>query len=113
MAAKSRLVEFARHRMSLWLWITLLLIVAIGFMAPHMLSVLAWKASLLTMAAYLGYWICRAAEASVGRPHELLEEASAQKDPARSWQLEQLAAAAYQRRAWVISACLIAAALGT
>ena len=110
------LLALIGHRMSAWLYLTVALVAAVWFFAPHMLSVLLWKGTLLSIAAYLGYWICRAIEQSSARPHELQARADSEMssgDPERAWQLEQLAAASYQRRAWVIAACLIAAAIGT
>lgn len=130
-------------RMGLWLYASIALCVLIWFLAPHMVKVGAYKLALITVAAFIGYHISRALESRGWRPHELIGKAkncqkrsyldqfpkhllTEQEDRVkagevdldvvvcqRAWELEQLAAAAYQRRAWVVSACMIAAALGS
>lgn len=53
------LQRFLRHRMALWLFISLALVLPIGLLAPHQLPVSIYKFSLITSAAWLGYWIDR------------------------------------------------------
>jgi hypothetical protein len=113
-------------RMGIWLWISVLLLALVWFFAEHMLKVILYKAVLCTLAGFVGDKIARAMEASSRRPHELLQEAErllarssgrlrADADAlrARAWQLEQIAQNVYHRRAIVIAAAMIAAALGS
>ena len=106
-------------RMGLWLYISIALCALIWFLAPHMVKVGAYKLALITVAAFIGYHINRALESRGWRPHNLVKQANMLKEEPseasqrHSWECAQLAAAAYQRRAWVVSACMIAAALGS
>lgn len=117
------LLALAGHRMSLWLWISVALLVAIFFLARHMIGVVVFKLSLLTIAGYVGYGLSLAVEGCLKhgedrarRPHEYradARQALAAGNAERGWQLEQLAAAMLWRRAMIVSACLLAAALGS
>lgn len=53
------LQRFFRHRMALWLFVSLALALLIGSFAPQQLPVSLYKLSLITSAAWLGYWIDR------------------------------------------------------
>lgn len=118
-ALESGLGRFLRilfvPRMGVWLWISIVLLIAIWWFAEHMLKVILYKGVLLTLAAFLCDKIARGIERSGKRPHELLQEADAirARDWERSWQLEQLAQNVYHRRAIIIAAGMIAAALGS
>lgn len=123
------------HRMSMWLWVSIALSVAIFFVARHMLSVLLWKVVLLTIAGYIGYTLSLAIEGALAlrgdnrrkRPHEIQQEAlelraaaaTMPEDSAaaaiareRAWQLEQMAVNMLWRRSMIVSAALIASAMG-
>lgn len=111
------IVRVLAPRMAAWLWVSLILLVAVWWFAEHMLKVLLYKGVIITLAAFLGDKIVRAIETRNRRPHELLEEATALRSrpgqEERAWQLEQLAHGIYYRRALVIGACVIAGALGS
>lgn len=57
-------------RMSGWLLIVLLLMVAVYLLAPHQLMVSLYKLSLVTLGAVLAYWLDRSLF-PYARPHEL------------------------------------------
>lgn len=84
-----------------WLTISLVLITALYFFAPHQLGVLLWAVVKLTVAAYAGYWVDRLAFKDA-RPHLF--------NPANDGD-ESLWVFAWLRRAMIISATLIAVAL--
>lgn len=111
-------------RMGLWFWLSVALIIAIAFLASHMLKVLLWKVALATTMAFLGDKIVRLMERRNARPHELLEEArlveSGEKPAPDMWftmpyvtDLRRRADAIYYRRAIVMGAAMLAGALGT
>jgi hypothetical protein len=121
------------HRMSLWLWLSVALLVAIFFLARHQIGVVVLKLALMTVGGYLGYVLSLALEGALRgddramRPHEyraagekLRAEVEGQvwADPARAaafaraWELDQLAAAMLWRRSMVVSAALLMLALG-
>ena len=111
---ESLLVGVFAHRMSIWLWGSVAGLVALFVLARHMVGVVGFKVVLLTTAGYLGYWISRMLERGQ-RPHQLMNDAAQARaggDLERAWQLEQLAANLSMRRSWIVSACLIASALG-
>jgi hypothetical protein len=115
-------------RMGTWLLISILLTLGIYLVAPHMLKVAAFKLSLITIAAYVGYWLSRAVERGA-RPHELITRAGtievsdafqggrgedrqrAARDEA--YELRKQANQIMWRRTALICACMIAAALGS
>lgn len=116
------------HRMSLWLYASIVGLVLLFFFARHMVGVVGFKVVLLTVAGYLGYWISRALERGQ-RPHQLLEEAAKLRstldslqphvadDLGAGWgalanQLEARADALSLRRTIIVAACLVASALG-
>jgi hypothetical protein len=117
-------------RMWAWLWLSVVLVIAVWWVAQHMLTVLLWKVVILTVCGFLGDKIARGMENSNERPHSLLSHAKELRlphvvfvdgppimpsdrelDAAES--LERRADAIYLRRALIISACVIAGALGT
>lgn len=57
-------------RMSGWLVIVFVLMVAVWLIAPHQLTVALYKLSLVTLAAVAGYWLDRSIF-PYARPHEL------------------------------------------
>lgn len=125
---------FMFPRMGWAFYLAIALLAVIAWFAQHMIMVAVFKLFLITLGAVLGYWVSRWVEARGVRPHELLQEAAALRtlpvNPtdttlaavypsnwdelcARAWQCEQLAANAYQRRAWIVAAAMMAAALGS
>ena len=104
-----------RARMAGWLYVSLVLAVAILLLAPYQLPVTLYKLSLITTGAWLGYWLDRALfpyarpgcfiqwGASPGGPGVVLAMSEAQ---VRAF------AAAMLRRALIIAAVVIAVALG-
>lgn len=88
-------------RMLSWLAISLALTAAIYLVAPHQLQVTLYKLSLITTAAWLGYWIDRSLF-PYARPDHIFEQALNTNDMNH----------AAMRRAIIIAACVVAAALG-
>ncbi len=112
-AAVARLLT---PRMGLWLLLTLLLLGALWWVAPHMLKVVLYKAVLLTLAAFLGDKVARTIERRNARPHEWMEEAKRFAEKRRFELAEgcyRRVDAIYLRRAIVVGAFAIAAALGS
>lgn len=95
-------------RMLDWLIVAIVLTVAIAMIAPHQLPVTAYKLSLVTLAAVVGYYIDRSLF-----PY-------ARPDTFRHWRGQFLVdspeavvfAIAQVRRALIIAACMIAVSLG-
>jgi hypothetical protein len=88
-------------RMLSWLAISLALTAAIYLVAPHQLQVTLYKLSLITTAAWLGYWIDRSLF-PYARPDKIYDDTF----NANEMNLASL------RRAIIIAACVVAAALG-
>jgi hypothetical protein len=59
-----------RPRMSGWLAVVVLLLIAVWLIAPHQVPVSLYKLSLVTLAAVVGYWLDRSLF-PYARPHEL------------------------------------------
>jgi hypothetical protein len=117
------ILALVSHRMSLWLWVSVALLVAIFFLARHMIGVALFKLALMTIAMYVGYAGSLAIEGALGfgkrrmRPHEYQAEAAQLRadhgnaDP-RAWELDQIAAWMLLRRTIIVAAALLASALG-
>jgi hypothetical protein len=88
-------------RMLSWLFTSLILTGFVYYVAPHQLETTVYKLSLITTAAWLGYWIDRSLF-PYARPDHLYESSINVRD------MNQAAL----RRAIIISACIIGAALG-
>jgi hypothetical protein len=114
-------------RMGLWLWMSIALLGLIWFLAPHMVKVAAYKLALITIAAYIAYWISRGLEGGV-RPHQLEREAAQSEENVRfgkigrpladhvmtqAGNLRRAAEAIRVRRCYIVCACMIAVALGS
>ena len=93
-----------KFRMCPWALLTVALAALVWWIQPVQLEVAVWKAMLLSGAAYLGYWIDRNVF-PYARPHEVLEYAK------RAPEAALYAALAMLRRAVIIAAVVIAAAL--
>lgn len=87
-------------RMTEWLIVSLLLLAAIWVLAPQQLGVSLYKLSLITMAAWVGYWIDRSLF-----PY-------ARPDDAELNVSEMATSAAMLRRAIVVGCAMLAVSLG-
>lgn len=94
-------------RMSATLAVALLLALAIAVVAPQQLPVTLYKLSLIAIAAVGGYYIDRELF-PYARPDWLLGRWQHGSDKIGAY----LAGAAMARRALVVSACIVAVALG-
>jgi hypothetical protein len=103
------------RRASLWLVLFVLLALYLVFVAgtpAANLDVLAWKALLLTGAAYLGYWLDRNLFPGA-RPHVFESRGWDNADYLHKQQLMfERADRARLRRAIIVAAVVLAAALG-
>lgn len=102
--------------MSAWAWVTLLLLAAIAVTAPQQLPVSLYKLSLITSAAWVGYWIDRSLF-PYARPDAFLTQPWSVSGPFIPVKVlertnEMAFAAAQLRRALVIAAAMIGVALG-
>lgn len=86
-------------RMSGWLLISLLLMGAIYVVAPQQLGVSLYKLSLITTAAWVGYWIDRGLF-PYARPDDVTLTEAVER------------AAAMLRRAIIVGSAMLAASLG-
>lgn len=106
------------HRMALWLWVSILLALLIGVLAPQQLPVSLYKLSLITSAAWVGYWIDRSLF-PYSRPDMYLDQPfspGAPYVPVPGGMIRvghhTVFAAAMLRRAGIIAAAMIGVALG-
>jgi Cu/Ag efflux pump CusA len=101
-----------KGRMSVWLVVTIVLCVIVAFIARHQLGVTVYKLSLISLGAYIGYWIDRGLS-PYARPHDLINKAAEAWQDVGRWEiLADLAARAMLRRAIIVAACVVAAGLG-
>ena len=84
-------------RLTIWIVIAMMLTVGIGLLAPYQLPVTLYKVSLVVLAAVLGYWVDRS----------LFPYARPDKP-----KIDCSKSTAMIRRAIVVSAIIIAIALG-
>ena len=85
--------------MTEWLLISLLLVLAIAALAPHQLGVSLYKLSLITMAAWVAYWIDRSLF-PYARPDDLALTSPIERG------------AAMLRRAIIVGSAMLAVGLG-
>lgn len=115
-------MPFALPRLSGWLFITLLLVLAVLLLAPQQLPVSLYKLSLVSLAAVVGYWIDRSLF-PYARPDTFLPadvELPAQAADAAPVLLEaehcpdsmRLAGVCMLRRAVIVAATMVAMGLG-
>lgn len=108
--------RFLRHRMALWFFVSLVLVLLIGLFAPQLLPVSLYKLSLITSAAWVGYWIDRSLfpyarpDAYLTRPWSV--GAPMASTPVVQVGMEMVFAIAMLRRALIIAAAMIGVALG-
>lgn len=106
---------FKLPRMAPWLAVSVMLAITIALIAPQQLPVSLYKLSLITSAAWAGYWIDRGLF-PYARPDRFIAWCASPGAPGvgLAITLEQSIAfsAAMLRRAAVISAAMIGVALG-
>ena len=91
-------------RMITWLAVSIPLIIIVAFLSPQKIDLLVYKSVLITFSAWLGYRIDRGLF-PYARPDRLAEEPTVpDSDLAFS--------AAMLRRAIIVSACVLAMAIG-
>lgn len=88
-----------KFRMIEWLLISILLLALIAWLAPQQLGVSLYKLSLITTAAWLGYWVDRSLF-PYARPDDLVLTEPIER------------AAAMLRRAIVVGCAMLAVSLG-
>lgn len=111
-----KLHTFFASRMIVWLAVSLLLMLAVGLLAPQQLPVSLYKLSLVTSAAWVGYWIDRSLF-PYARPDAFLlipwsPGIGAVGEPQVEPSIQVALSAAMIRRALIISAAMIAVGLG-
>lgn len=92
-------------RMTGWLLIGLALSVMTLLLAPQQLPVTAYKLSLITVAAWIGYWADRGLF-PYARPDAFLPNIEIQSHASAAFGV------AMMRRAIIVAACIIGVALG-
>ena len=104
--------------MALWLWVSIGLALLIGLLAPQQLPVSLYKLSLITSAAWVGYWIDRSLF-PYARPDQYLDRPFSPGVSCVPMQVGMIRvghhtvfAAAMLRRAGIIAAAMIGVALG-
>lgn len=107
---------FRTPRMTLWLSVSLALLLLIAVLAPHLPPLSLYKLSLLTAAAWVGYWIDRGLF-PYGRPDRFLppdfQDELGNTVPLPPQLPDAIAlGAAMLRRAIVIAAAMMGVALG-
>lgn len=111
---RSFFAEALAGRMSLWLWVTVALVGVAAVLAPLQLMVMLSKLVLVTLAAWLGYWIDRAMF-PYARPHEFLDDSKEEKSEAAQGVLEVKGIAfewCMMRRAVIVVGVMLAVSLG-
>ena len=102
-------------RMAGWLYVSLLLAVAILLLAPYQLPVTLYKLSLITTGAWVAYWLDRSFF-PYARPGCFIQWAASPGGPGVTLAISEVQviafAAAMLRRALIIAAVVIAVALG-
>lgn len=103
-------------RMSGWLVLVVVLLIAVWLIAPHQVPVSLYKLSLVTLAAVVGYWLDRSLF-PYARPHlffhyNTLVPQDAPKRTELDSPSELVASACMLRRAIIIAAAMIAVSLG-
>lgn len=93
-------------RMFEWFVVSLVLLIAIWFTAPQQLGVSLYKLSLITTAAWIGYWIDRSLF-PYARPDQVEGDSALDS---RAGNI--LASASMIRRAIIVGAAMLAASLG-
>lgn len=107
-------------RMAGWLYVSLLFAFAVVAIAPYQLPVTLYKLSLITVAAWLGYWLdrslfpyARPGDLAFWRTHDLIQDGESPPWRQELTKAQALAfALAMLRRAIIIAAVVIGVGLG-
>lgn len=113
-AAQAETREFLAGRMAGWLWITIPAVLIIALVNVEAVGGIVRVLAKITLGAWLGYRIDRAAFRDA-RPHQPLEAAArlGAEDDREGQSIMLAVTCAYMlRRAAIIGACVIAAAIG-
>jgi hypothetical protein len=89
-----------RFRMDSWAYVALALCLVVVVIAPQQIGVTAYKLSLLALGGVLGYWLDRSIF-YYARPDDLMVEPH-----------DSRFCFAMQRRALIVSACILGVSLG-
>jgi Putative 2/3 transmembrane domain holin len=113
---RPRFASTSCHSMNCWLILAIVLTLAMIAVAPQALSVVLNKLLLLSLAAWLGYWLHVSAFRYV-RPGDLLaliDHANPHGAPLTEWDrmIARLAMTSIMSRAIVMGAAMLAIAIG-
>ncbi|HCA23619.1 MAG TPA: hypothetical protein DEP32_05565 [Pseudomonas sp.] len=102
-------------RLTLWILVSVFLLVALALAAPEQMPVIAYKVALVTLGVVLAYWLDRALF-PYARPHSCLQNRNAPgggwTDDAEAYRYTAAFAAACLRRALIVLACVLGLTLG-
>lgn len=102
-------------RLTLWILVSVFLLVALALAAPEQMPVIAYKVALVTLGVVLAYWLDRALF-PYARPHECLPNRNCPgggwTDDAEAYRYTAAFAAACLRRALIVMACVLGLTLG-
>ena len=102
-------------RLTLWVFVTMALMICLALAAPEQMPVIAYKVALVTLGVVLAYWLDRALF-PYARPHACLQNRNAPgggwTDDAEAYRYTAAFAAACLRRALIVLACVLGLTLG-
>ena len=102
-------------RLTLWVFVTMALMICLALAAPEQMPVIAYKVALVTLGVVLAYWLDRALF-PYARPHEYMPKplgpGGCGPDPQEADRYTVAFAAACLRRALVVLACVLGLTLG-
>lgn len=99
-----------KPRLTNWIVLTVALLIIVGIIRPEQLTVVLYKASLVTLGAVTGYWVDRALF-PYGRPHLFLSLTDdSQKDTQQ--EITPAVTLLMLRRSIVVLACILGLTLG-
>ncbi len=102
-------------RLTLWILVSVFLLVALALAAPEQMPVIAYKVALVTLGVVLAYWLDRALF-PYARPHEYMPRpmgpGGCSPDPQEADRHTVAFAAACLRRALIVLACVLGLTLG-
>ena len=102
-------------RLTLWVFVTMALMICLALAAPEQMPVIAYKVALVTLGVVLAYWLDRALF-PYARPHEYMPKpigpGGCGPDPQAADRDTVAFAAACMRRALIVLACVLGLTLG-
>lgn len=102
-------------RLTLWVFVTMALMICLALAAPEQMPVIAYKVALVTLGVVLAYWLDRALF-PYARPHEYMPKplgpGGCGPDPQEADRYTVAFAAACLRRALIVLACVLGLTLG-